>query len=172
MTRVIIEAPDLSGKTTLIEALKNKIPSGVQIKLWTKPKDGSQESLDYIYGVYNKMLVATKDKDVNWIFDRFIYSQMAYSYKREHDDMDAEELRLLDIKLEKDRALYVYVDVPLETLKDRLKSRGDEHITEDDLSILKERYEKIWEDTNITNKVRVPGDNLEEAIRLIQDRLF
>lgn len=172
MTRIIIEAPDLSGKTTIIEGLKNKIPAGVQIKLWTKPKDGSKESLDYIYTTYNKMLAATKDKDVNWIFDRFIYSQMAYSYKREHDDMDADELRLLDIKLEKDRALYVYVDVPLETLKARLQSRGDEHITEEDLSILKDRYEQIWNSTNITNKVRVPGDNLEEAIRLIQDRLF
>lgn len=172
MTRIIIEAPDLSGKTTLIEGLKNKIPAGVQIKLWTKPKDGSKESLDYIYGVYNKMLLATKDKEVNWIFDRFIYSQMAYSYKREHDDMNADELRLLDIKLEKDRALYVYVDVPLETLKARLKSRGDEHITEDDLAILKERYEQIWDSTNITNKVRVPGDNLEKAIELILERLF
>lgn len=172
MTRIIIEAPDLSGKTTIIEGLKNKIPAGVQIKLWTKPKDGSKESLDYIYGAYNKMLLATKDKDVNWIFDRFIYSQMAYSYKREHDDMDADELRLLDIKLEKDRALYVYVDVPLETLKARLKSRGDEHITEEDLAILKDRYEQIWNSTNITNKVRVPGDDLEKAIELILGRLF
>jgi len=170
--RIIIEAPDLSGKTTLIDGLKNKIPAGVQIKLWTKPKDGSKESLDYIYGVYNKMLQATKDKEVNWIFDRFIYSQMAYSYKREHDDMNADELRLLDIKLEKDRALYVYVDVPLETLKARLKSRGDEHITEEDLAILKDRYEQIWNSTNITNKVRVPGDNLEKAIELILERLF
>lgn len=170
--RIIIEGPDLSGKSTLIEGLKNKIPSAVQIKLWTKPKDGTKESLDYIYGIYNKMLLATKDKEVNWLFDRYIYSQMAYSYKREHDDMDADELRLLDIKLEKDRALFIYVDVPLESLKARLADRGDEHITESDLSILKERYEQIWEDTNITNKVRVPGDNLEEAIRLIQDRLF
>lgn len=172
MTRIIIEAPDLSGKTTIIEGLKNKIPAGVQIKLWTKPKDGSKESLDYIYGAYNKMLAATKDKEVNWIFDRFIYSQMAYSYKREHDDMNADELRLLDIKLEKDRALYVYVDVPLEILKARLKSRGDEHITEEDLAILKDRYEQIWNTTNITNKVRVPGDNLEKAIELILGRLF
>lgn len=170
--RIILEGPDLSGKSTLIEALKNKIPSGVQIKLWTKPKDGSQESLDYIYGIYNKMFTATKDKDVNWLFDRYIYSQMAYSYKREHDDMDSDELRLLDIKLEKDRALFVYVDVPFETLKARLTDRGDEHITESDLTILKERYEQIWEQTNISNKVRVPGDNLEEALRLVQDRLF
>lgn len=170
--RIIIEAPDLSGKTTIIEALKNQIPAGVQIKLWTKPKDGSKESLEYIYGIYDKMFKATKDKDVNWIFDRYIYSQMAYSYKREHDDMDADELRLLDVKLEKDRALYVYVDVSIETLKARLASRGDEHITEDDLQILKDRYEEIWENTNITNKVRVPGDDLEKAIKLIQERLF
>lgn len=170
--RIILEGPDLSGKSTVIEALKNKIPAGVQIKLWTKPKDGSKESLKYIYGIYNKMFLATKDKEVNWIFDRYIYSQMAYSYKREHDDMNADELRLLDVKLEKDRALYVYVDVPLETLKARLKSRGDEHITEEDLAILKDRYEQIWNSTNITNKVRVPGDNLEKAIELILERLF
>jgi len=170
--RIILEGPDLSGKSTLLEGLKNKIPAAVQIKLWTKPKDGSPESLEYIYGIYNKMLVATKDEDVNWIFDRYIYSQMAYSYKRDHDDMDSDALRLLDIKLEKGRALYVYVDTPLETLKARLADRGDEHIKESDLEILKARYEQIWEGTNITNRVRVPGDDLEKAIALIQDRLF
>lgn len=172
MARIIIEAPDLSGKTTIIDALKNKIPAAVQVKLWTKPKDGSKESLEYIYGIYNKMFKATKDTDVNWIFDRYIYSQMAYSYKRDHDDMFSEELSLLDIKLEKERALYVYVDVPLETLKLRLADRGDEHITEDDLQILKDRYEKIWERTNISNRIRVPGDDLEKAIKMILERIF
>lgn len=172
MTRIIIEAPDLAGKTTIIEGLKNRIPAAVQIKLWTKPKDGSPESLAYIYGMYDKMFKATKDTEINWIFDRYIYSQMVYSYKRDHDDMKSEELSLLDIKLEKERALYVYVDTPLELLKERLILRGDEHITEDDLEILQKRYEQVWERTNISNRIRVPGDDLEKAIALIKDRLF
>ena len=53
--RIIIDGCDKSGKSTLIEALKNEIPSLIGLKLLTKPKDDSEKSKQYIQQMYIHM---------------------------------------------------------------------------------------------------------------------
>ena len=89
--RLIIEGVDKSGKSTLIETLKNKFPKAVQLKLMTKPYDSSQEETEKLFEVYTTMKEMTDKKDYVYIFDRYFQSELVYSYIRGNDRLATKE---------------------------------------------------------------------------------
>ena len=46
MSRIIIEGVDKSGKSTIIEKMKNQFEYGLAIKNMIKPKDASEEETE------------------------------------------------------------------------------------------------------------------------------
>lgn len=163
--KLIIEGPDLSGKTTAIEKIAKYYNSGVIIKNNFKPR--SLEDTEAIFEQYCKILDMVNeipDEDLV-ILDRFYPSQCVYSYLRGRDEMHSTNMELIEeICFSKDYT-YIYLDTDLEILKDRYKQRGDEHIKIDDLLKLKLRYDIFYEKTRLTKyKVDTMKDNWLEIL--------
>ena len=75
------------------------------------------------------------------ILDRFYPSQAVYSYLRGIDEMENLDIKNLDMYCNQLCVKMIYLDTPLKDLKDRFKSRGDEHVKEDMLDNIKTRYD-------------------------------
>ena len=165
--RIIIEGCDKSGKSTLIEALKNKIPSMIGLKLLTKPKDGSEESQKYIKQMYMHMADMTRSQAAHYLFDRFYPSQMVYSFKRKHDDMEDPFYWGFEKELAKTPSLYILLDVREDLLAARFESEGETYALPEDIKKIKARYLDHYDKCQL-NKYKVdPTDNLEATVEEI-----
>lgn len=166
--RIILDGVDKSGKSTLIEALKNEIPSLIGLKLLTKPKDSSEKSQAYIKQMYMHMADMTRNQSAHYLFDRFYPSQMVYSYKRDHDDLENGWYWAFEKELAKTPNLYILLDVDPDLLAKRFTSEGEDYALPEDIKILKERYNKHFELCQL-NKVKLdPTDRLEETVAEIK----
>lgn len=166
--RIIIEGCDKSGKSTLIEALKNQVPSLIGLKLLTKPKDGSDESKQYIKAMYMHMAEMTRSQSAHYLFDRFYPSQMVYSFKRNHDDMEDPFFWGFEKELAKTPNLYILLDVREDLLAQRFESDGETYALPKDIKVIKQRYLDHYEKCQL-NKFKVdPTDNLEATVEEIK----
>ena len=148
MTVIIIEGPDLSGKTFAIEKIAKKLNSGFVLKNSFKPK--TVEDSCSLYAHYLDILtLVTNRKDIV-ILDRFYPSQAVYSYKRGKDEMHSSEIKAIDIVCKREGVLYIYLDTTLDILEHRYRERGDEHITIEELKKIKERYDEFYLQTSLT----------------------
>lgn len=166
MTVMIVEGPDLAGKTYAIEKIGKHFNSGFTLKNNFKPKDASSSKL--IYEQYWKIIKVIYDwtEDNVIILDRFFPSQAVYSYLRGVDEFEHLEIQALDTYAEVNDYLYVYIDTPLEELEKRYKERGDEHISIEDLRTLKERYDRFY-DTTAMGKIRLDTRDKDWIKKLI-----
>ena len=95
MTVLIIEGPDLSGKTTAIEKIAKHFNSGFILKNAMKPK--KKEDSTKLYEHYRYLLGMVFDSPESVIIlDRFFPSQAVYSYLRGEDEFDSINIRTLD----------------------------------------------------------------------------
>lgn len=162
--RIIIDGCDKSGKSTLIEALKNQIPSLVGLKLLTKPRDNSKESEQYIKLMYAKMAEMTRDQSCHYLFDRFYPSQMVYSFKRGHDDLENGWYWDFEKQLAKTPSLYILLDVDEKLLATRFASENEDYALPEDIKTIKERYVKHFDQCQL-NKLKIdPTDRLDETV--------
>ena len=167
--RIILEGLDKSGKSTLVEALKNQIPSLVGLKLLTKPKDGGEESQQYIKQMYMHMAEMTRNQSAHYLFDRFYPSQMVYSFKREHDDLENGWFWQFEQELAKTPNLYILLDVDEKLLAQRFETDGEDYALPEDIKKIKERYLTHFEQCQL-NKVKLdPTDKLEETVARIKE---
>ena len=143
--KLIIEGPDLAGKTTVIETVAKFYNKGFTLKNNYKPKTRKDSKL--IYEQYWMIINLIKDQDFV-ILDRFYPSQAVYSYMRGQNELESPQIRLLDRECRKDY-LYIYIDTPLEELKERYLKRGDEHVSIENLDLLKTRYDRFYELTSL-----------------------
>jgi thymidylate kinase len=163
MTVLIIEGPDLSGKSYAIEKIGKSFKRGMIIKNLYKPtKYPDSEIYTQYYRIWklNELLVLMQGKRSFLILDRFFPSQAVYSYMRGQDEMFSDEIKELDKQCADDGFILVYLDTPLEKLETRFDERGDEHIKKEDLYALKARYDTFFEISKM-HKVRI--DTLEEG---------
>ena len=148
---IIIEGPDLSGKTYAIEKIAKHFNMGFVLKNSFKPK--SLEDTNAIFAQYwNILNIVSNQRFV--ILDRFFPSQAVYSYLRGEDHFGHSEIRALDNFCAKAGILYIYLDTAWSDLKKRYDTRGDEHVTKDMLSVLKERYDEFYEMSKM-DKIRI-----------------
>lgn len=150
---LIIEGPDLSGKSTAIEKLGKKFNSGFTLKNNYKPKSENSEIYTQYWAILGIVNSYLKKRDSVVILDRFFPSQAVYSYFRGKDEMHSDEIIELE-RFCKDKVLYVYLDTDLKILQQRFLERGDEHITINDLKKIKERYDSYFNYT-IMSKIRI-----------------
>lgn len=147
---IIIDGPDLSGKTYAVERIAKKLNSGFILKNTFKPR--TLEDSPKIYKQYWDILNIISDyeqSDNIVILDRFFPSQSVYSYLRGEDEFEHPEVQALDTFCEAVEVLYIYLDTPLQTLLNRYDERGDEHIKKEMLIKLKERYDNFYEKTEM-----------------------
>jgi len=162
MVLLIIEGPDLSGKTTAIEKIAKHFNSGFVLKNAYKPKEQRDSK---IYEQYDNILDLIENWEENsWtessndvlILDRFYPSQAVYSILRGYDELQEPRVELLERRLinyEFD-VIYVYLDCSIDLLKCRYKERGDEHISIEQLEMLKTRYDLFYEKCKL-NKIKI-----------------
>lgn len=151
MSILIVEGPDLSGKTYAISKVAKHFNSGYILKNCYKPK--KVEDSSYLYFRYWHILslvTSVEDQDQLIILDRFYPSQMVYSYLRGEDEMYNTELQKIEQACVDCGAVLLYLDTPLEILELRYKDRGDEHIKIEQLKELKERYDHFIRKTKLT----------------------
>ncbi len=169
---VIIEGVDCSGKTTLIEHLR-KVIRGLFWKVTDIPKIGIDADREKIKKYYWAMLAIMEHySTINWIIDRFFPSELVYSkVKRQYEASDDLEFGDIERELKTRKHLVVYCDPGLETVVERLGTRGDDYIVSGELKELYERYDDMYEKLTL-NKMRV-NTNLppQEVAALIGDKL-
>lgn len=166
--RIIIEGCDKSGKSTLIEALKNQIPSLISLKLLTKPKDNSDKSKQYIKAMYMHMAEMTRNQAAHYLFDRFYPSQMVYSFKRDHDDMEDPFFWTFEKELAKTPNLYILLDVDPKVVAKRFKTDKETYATVGEIKKIQDRYLQHYDKCQL-NKYKVdPTNNLEATVEEIK----
>ena len=169
--RIIIEGCDKSGKSTLIEALKNEIPSLIGLKLLTKPKDKSEASQTYIKQMYIHMADMTRDQKAHYLFDRYYPSQMVYSFKRDHDDMKDLWFASFEKELRKTPNLYVLLNVDRKLLLERFKKDGEDYAKPEEIDRIQKRYLKQFKNSTLNKMMVDPTDNLPATVQKIKDAM-
>ena len=160
---LIIEGPDLSGKTYAIEKIAKYFNSGFILKNTYKPKT-AEDSKKLLFHYWDILTLVSERGDLI-ILDRFFPSQAVYSYLRGVDEMKSDHILILDKYAEETKILYLYLDTPLDLLLERYDKRGDEHIKKDMLITLKERYDEFFEQTNmIKERVNTMEKNWLEKV--------
>lgn len=174
--RVIIEGVDKSGKSTLIEKLKNEFPRGISLKLMTKPKDSSQKETEKLFEMYTTMKDMTNNKDYVYIFDRYYQSELVYSYLRGKDRLETEEGKIFFDNLEeelKEDTLVVLLEHPAKEVAKRFKKCKEDFVDKSEIEKLQQRYRHV-----VTNsKLRyIIIDTMElglgYSVELIRGELF
>jgi len=139
---LIVEGPDLSGKSYAIEKIAKHFNSGFVLKNSFKPK--TLEDTKEIFGQYWSFMPFIVDREDIVILDRFFPSQAVYSIFRGEDHMKHGEVHALDTFCKEAGFLYVYIDTSSKRLQDRYDKRGDEHIKKEQLDMLKSRYDEFY----------------------------
>lgn len=168
---LIIEGCDLSGKSTLTEALSKKFP-GIVMKITARPrlKDKGQIAnlKRYYYSVLDYINRFYQSKTV--ILDRFFPSEVVYSLvKRGYDGFSDEEYRDMEKVILHRKHLLIYCDPGEETILERLKVRGDDYMVEEDIHSLLGRYDSFLSKTKLTYirlDTRKPVEELLEEVKL------
>lgn len=149
--KLIIEGPDLSGKTYAIDRIAKHFNSGFTLKNNFKPINKISSAT--IYKQYWHILNLIK-KEPFVILDRFFPSQAVYSYLRGVDEFISREINGLDLYCKENDFIYIYLDTPMNILLERYDQDGDEHIKKEELKTLKERYDQFFEIT-IMKKIKL-----------------
>ena len=110
-TQILVEGPDCSGKTTLVERLKNELH-------W------DAKSLHHLEGNQFKRYLREYALQENIIFNRGHYSEIAYGQLwRGGNHFSKEERKILD-GLSNENMIIVFASPPLEILQQRYQQRN------------------------------------------------
>jgi len=151
---IIFEGSDLSGKSTIAEAVAKKLPESYLTKMCHRPKNNSESEVAKVYKRYwnivewYKLIYTLSQGKDTMILDRFYPSEAVYSYKRDYDAMDDKRIIELDTYIDTQfNALIVYCEPPNDILEQRLKDRGDDFVDVNDLGKIRSRYHNFLEFT-------------------------
>lgn len=174
--RLIIEGVDKSGKSTLIEYLKNKFPRAVQLKLMTKPYDSSQEETDKLFEIYTTMKEMTNKEDYVYIFDRYFQSELVYSYIRGNDRLSTKEGKEFFENLENDISkdtLVVLLEHPAKEVAKRFKKCKEDFVTPEQIETLQKRYREVVENSKLPYIILDTVETgLPETVEIIKNKIF
>ena len=130
---IIVEGPDLAGKTTLINQLN--IKGEYDVVHFDAPDDDFDYKADYLNVL---------DKE-NVILDRYFFSEIVYSKVFERQcRLSAETMEKIKEKLKNKPHTLIYINPGIETLKRRYRERGDELITESQIEKIVKEYENLF----------------------------
>lgn len=165
--RIIIDGCDKSGKSTLIEALKNKLPALIGLKLLSKPQDGSEAQKQYVKMMYARMAEMTRDQQSHYLFDRWYPSEMVYSFKRGYNAIQDGWFYKFEQELRKTPHLYILVEAPKSVVIERFKKDNEDFAKPEEVDRIQKRYRKQYDKCQLNKIIIDPTDRLEEAVEEI-----
>ena len=179
---IIFSAPSGAGKTTIVRALRKRLPQlGFSVSATTRPKRKNEiDGQDYFFlDVTTFKEKIEKDEFAEWeeVYPGLFYGTLRSEIEKKLDEggsilFDIDVVGGLSLKkIFGDKALAIFISPPnLEVLHKRLEQRG----TESEGS-LRKRIEKSDHEMNFAGEfdLVLVNDNLEAAIdeaeKLIQD---
>lgn len=170
---LIIEGCDLSGKSTLLEALKNKFDYSICVKNMIKPKNDSWEETVKLQDHYNEMLDIPVDHNLFVIYDRYFPSQSCYKFKRDGGKpMEIDNWVMdLDERTAEIPSLLVILDEDIKVLEERFKKRGEDFLKIDELERVKENYKKYASQTHMEVLFTSTLNNLQGSVNDIINKV-
>lgn len=135
MTMIILEGADCCYKSTVADKLSKELGYPVlKGSSFELAKSGNKKLFEH----FNKL--AGED---NVIIDRYIYSNLVYARKfKDYSILTEEQQRTIEKKI-RYKAKVIYLHADPEVIKQRLRDRGDEYITERDIEPVLELYRKV-----------------------------
>lgn len=148
---VIVEGVDLAGKSTFLENLSKKVNAGFIVKNTMKPRSNANgglhhwEELQKLKHHYMQisLIGATFPSTMPIYLDRFYPSQIVYSILRGHDDFTDNYYCKFEEMIQ-DIACLIMIYEDEDVLTQRFAVRGDEHVTLDQILLLKKRYDEFF----------------------------
>jgi thymidylate kinase len=143
----LFEGLDKSGKTTLI---KNFVDlSGIDVfKNPIKPTDKMYDR-GFVNGTYFGAYEAARVGKQDLIFDRSHITEIAYAeVKRGYKP--SKNFWLKWEELNKHYVVVVYVDAPLETVKERFKTDKEEYVKEKEIELIAKKYEEYFKKSKLS----------------------
>jgi thymidylate kinase len=176
MKVLIIEGCDCVGKDYLSERLAKSLRNSITIKNNFKPKNEDESSI--LKNRYKGMVELIKLIHTNKLYDyvilnRWFPSELVYSgLKRDYDAFGDEwysrfDLGLKDLKNAGIEFIIVLIASEKEIHLKRFRARGDEHITEQDINKVNERYEKVL-DWSMLDSIKITSDQLDVLIKYLE----
>jgi len=153
MKKIILEGPDLAGKTTLInELLKiKKFNNSLVIKNNFIPKN-YEEHTKLMDKYFELLVFSNKLFSYNYIFfDRLFLSEIVYGKLLRNYNCSNEE-KLLNLIKSNIYEKIILLLPPLETLENRWNIRGDSRINKSQLKEIYNLYEEL--------KISIPKEKL------------
>jgi thymidylate kinase len=152
MIVIVLEGPDLAGKSTLATSLAAEIgrlhplAPATRLRANGPPENDQDLYMDYYRQV--EEAIAHRAGGVPTIFDRLHVGELIYGpLYRGHSRIDPDQLAKLEVLLDNNQILKVHVNSDHATLKTRLESRKDELIKNPDtLEFVSDRYREIVRD--------------------------
>ena len=183
---IVVEGTDASGKTTLVseiqKQLKDLFPDRpVEFFHKSKPEEMTRRWVlkDYVTSIENVDWTST-----NAIADRWHWGEVTYApLKRPESSTDGYGLlgvagwRWVELFLASRGVSQVWLYQPLEVLKKRLASRGDDYVSVDELDEILAQYRKAGSQTATDFTIFEPEpDSLDDvpelARKIIGDSYF
>lgn len=176
--RIILEGVDKSGKSTLLEKMKNQYEFGIAIKNMIKPRDISMAETDRIMEMYEKIEIMTRDfhNNTTFILDRYYQSELVYSTLRGNDRLLDEKFMVwtkdMDKSLKHD-TLLILIETDAKTVAERFKKCNEDFVKEEQIEMLQERYRQVFE-MSLLPKVKLDTTKLgiEKSLLIIKDELY
>lgn len=175
--RIIVEGVDKSGKSTIIEKMKNRFEYGIAIKNMIKPRDTSQEETDRICRIYEDIEIMSQNVDPNHVFilDRYYQSEMVYSILRGNDRLVDQNFKNWVRDMEnalRHNTLFVLIETDAETVAERFKKCKEDFVKEDQIRMLQDRYNQVFEMSTLPKiKLDTTKIGIEKSLELIEEKL-
>lgn len=168
---IIVDGIDKSGKSTFIDLLSKEY-RGILMKITDRPLDSSEKERNKIKNYYSLILgIIMQNPHELFILDRFIWSEMAYSFKRGYEAINDPWLLETEKILSILPHLMIHLSPLEEIIRYRLEQEEDEHINQDDVSDLFKRYQTIF-DRSPLNKIQVDSSqDGEKMLKIIKNKL-
>lgn len=138
---IILEGTDCCYKSTVAEKLSKELGYPViKGSSFELAKSGNEKLFEH----FNKLA----DED-NVIIDRYIYSNLVYAKKfKDYSILTEEQQRAIEEKI-RDKAKVIYLHADPKVIKQRLRDRGDEYITERDIEPVLELYNQVIDEMGL-----------------------
>jgi len=166
MAILIIEGPDLVGKTAAIEKITKHFKRGFLLKNLYKPVVKGDKT---IWAQYWRMINMAYTTEGLFILDRFYQSQIVYSILRGSDDFLHPEAESIEkyLRLKKD-VFYIYLTCNEEELEIRYMKIGDEHVNLEQIKQMQDRYDRYYDEDCKLPKIKI--DTRDETwLKQIED---
>jgi thymidylate kinase len=163
---IVLEGVDCCYKSTVANKLKEKLNFEViQGSSFAQARCSRGE----LFSKFLKMVIGKTDL----IIDRYIYSNICYAplYK-DFAMINESQKKLIEslMTIEQVKVFYLYADA--DTIKKRIKVRGDEYVKSDQIEQILNQYNSVWDSTEYQiNKINTANQTSNEIVEDILNKI-